>query len=779
MTPAGLTWPRRMRACWPLALLLLAHFAVRWSLAVTPVMAQADYDESITGLMALHLLQGDWQVFFWGQPYMGTLEPTLAGLVFWLAGPSTKALRFYLVLVSSLGLLAVYGLGREVKDHRLGLLAAAFWTLPPLFLTFDGLYATGGHLESVVAAAYFLYAACQLAFRPPARPGLLALAAGVVAGLGCWSSLLVAPLVLAAGLGLLLARPRLLKSAVPWLLLAGFLLGSAPLWWWNLTHDFMTFRAIEQGSREVLGNLWFLLRGVWLKTLLGAWWDGHSVENLIPLPLQVAVVLAVYLPVLLLALGVAGRWLYRLARRQAPLQGPLDLMVAALLAGMLAHAASAYGHRGFTRYAESLYVALAVLTGYWLYLLFSWRKAALAVALAGLLGFNLLTHLAFIKESQGLAARPADPLIARLHQLGIDRCYASGRLAYPIAFESRETIIAADHFGWRNYEYLQQVDQAGKVALVSHDLLGPPFPGQVKMGLRMLGGGAQRERVGEYAFWHGFQPPPPDRPLNRRDWRVSGSGGQSGLEGRLGDRDLATAWPGPGQAGDWLQVDLGREVNLARVSLLPHPGGRLSPGDEVPLRLEISQDGRQWRSVAEGVCLAGLLWRGQHPKLCGSLALEVAVPAQPARYLRLVFTGVRDGHPLWPLAELFIHEAAPAPGYQPPDSARQHLEQAQALLAAWVQEPKGPHPIFPGVPPSYRAGRVDWPRVVGHLRAASLAAPEWEEPPRRLLEALLLAGVDYQEAMNRWPALDEEQPPSGRQAPGLTAPAWNEVAARP
>lgn len=755
-----------MRACWPLALLLLVHFLTRWSLVVTPTMSQADYDESITGLMALHLLQGDWQIFFWGQPYMGTLESTLAGLVFWLAGPSTKALRLSLVLVSSLGLLAVYGLGREVKDRRLGLLAATFWALPPLFLTFDGLYATGGHLESVVAAAFFLYGACRLAFRPPSRPGRLALAAGVVAGLGWWSSLLVAPLILAAGLGLLLARPRLLKSAVPWLMLAGFLLGSAPFWWWNLTHDFMTFRAIEQGSRDVLGNLAFLARNVWLPTFTGAWWDSHSVEGLLPLPLRVAVVLAVYLPVLLLALWVAGRWLYRLARRQAPLQEPLDLVVAVLLAGMLAHAASAYGHRGFTRYSESLYVALAVLAGYWLYLILAWRRAALAVVLAGLLGFNLLTHLAFIQESQGLAARPADPLIARLSQLGIDRCYASGRLAYTIAFESSEGIIAADYFGWRNYEYLRQVDQADKVALVCHDLLGPPFPGQVKLGLRMLGGGAHRERVGDYAFWHGFQPPPPDRPLDRRGWRISASNGESGLENPLGDQDLSTAWPGPRQTGDWLEVDLGREVNLARVSLVPQPGAPLSPGNEVPLRLETSQDGRRWRTVAKGVCLAGLLWQGPHPKLCDFGAMEVAVPAQPARYLRLVFTKIDGKHPAWPLAELFIHEAAPAPGYQPPALAQQHLEQAQALLAAWIQEPKGPHPIFPGVPPSYRAGRVDWPRVVGYLRAASLAAPEWEEPPRRLLEALLLAGPGHAQAWTRWPALALGRPP---QAPASQA----------
>jgi 4-amino-4-deoxy-L-arabinose transferase-like glycosyltransferase len=723
----------------PLALLLGLHFLTRWLLVGTPPLAQADYDESITGLMALHMLRGDWQIFFWGQPYMGTLEPALASLVFWLAGPSTAALHFTLILVSSLGLLAVYALGCEVKDRRLGLLAALFWALPPLFLSFDGLYATGGHLEAVVAAAVFLHGMCRLAFRPPERPWLWAGLTGVVAGLGWWCSLLVAPLLLASGLGLLVARPRLLKGGIPWLVLAGFLLGSGPFWWWNFTHGFMTFQAIEHGSRDILANLVFLARGVWLPSLLGAWWDSHSVEGLIPAPLQVWVALTVYLPVLLLTLVVAGRWLYRLARRQAPLREPLDLVVAVLLAGMLAHAASAYGHRAFTRYAESLYVALAVLTGYWLYLVFTWRKAALAVLLTVFLGYNLLTHVMFIKDTQALASRPAAALVARLNELGIDRCYAQGRIGYSICFESEEKIIAADHQGWRNYEYLRQVDQANRVAIVTHDILGGPFPGQLKLGLRMLGGGAIRDKVGEYVFWHDFQPPSPDRPLDRRDWRASDSGGQTALEGKLSDHDLLTAWEVPSKAGGWLSLDLGRVVNLSRVSLLPRPGGGISPGVEVALRLETSQDGQNWRVAADGVCLAGLLWRGRHPKLSDSTVLEISFKPRQARHLRLVFPRREGKAPDWSLAEVFAYEPDPVGTYQPPPQALLSLRQADELLEAWAQEPQGPHPNFPGVPGEYRANRVAWNQVAELLGQAIHQAPEWEEPQRRLLEAALRA----------------------------------------
>ena len=116
----------------------------------------------------------------------------------------------------------------------MGLLAACLWSLPPLFLSFQGVYVTGGHF----GGGWWPGRCCWPgpAAWPLIRPAKRACgpwAWGVVGGLGLWSSLLILPLVAASLLGLCLARPSWLLGRGPWLAGLGLLLGAAPLLVWN------------------------------------------------------------------------------------------------------------------------------------------------------------------------------------------------------------------------------------------------------------------------------------------------------------------------------------------------------------------------------------------------------------------------------------------------------------------------------------------------------------------------------------------------------------------
>jgi hypothetical protein len=753
-----------------LAGLLLLHFLVRWLLAASPFYAPPDYDESITGLMALHFLRGQGEIFFWGQPYMGTLEPMLAALAFWLGGPSTLAMRLTLVAVSSFTLLAVYATGREAGGRTTGLLAGLYWALPPVFLTFDGLYATGGHLESVAAGALFIYGVCRLAFRPPQREAWFALAISVAAGLGFWCSLLVAPLLAACVAALLVARPRLLLTRVPWVMLAGFLAGSAPFWWWNLGHDFMTFRAVEQGTGRILGNLWLLAQGVWLPTLTGAWWDGNSVEGLIPWLARAAVVILIYLPVLGLLLVSPLLWCLRLLRRQNPMAGPLDLLVAAAWGAMLAHAASSYGHTGVTRYAETLFLPLAGLSAWWLARAWSWRKAAGASLLVVLLGFNLATNLLFERSAGPHPQRTTAELAARLKALGVTHALASGRVAYPLTFVSGEGIICSEFFGWRNYSYLEAVKAAPKVALVAHAEMASPPPALMASGLAMIGAHGHRGHIGPHSFWYDFQPPAATKPIPGKGWRVLSHQGEQGLEQVLADRDLASAWAVPSQAGAWLELESAAPTQLAGLTLLAAPWAGLNPMDAVDLRVQTSENGLIWQTAAEGLCLAGLGWSRGHPLVREAPLLEVRFPARLARRVRVTFNAGQEKPLSWPLAEIYLHAPDPEGQFVPAPESRQAMQAADRLVAPYYDEPLGPHPRFPGVPADYRCARVDWAGVLAAARQAVAASTDWAEPQRRLLELTLLARMSQRQT---WPdpgALVLEKGASAGLDPGAAEP---------
>src|SRR5579872_1279301 len=96
--PAAGTWAGRLtdwaarhpRA--PLALALLLSLAARLFL-VARTHAMIDGDEALVGIQAERILHGQYPVYFYSQPYMGSLEAYFAAALFRVFGPSAWALR--------------------------------------------------------------------------------------------------------------------------------------------------------------------------------------------------------------------------------------------------------------------------------------------------------------------------------------------------------------------------------------------------------------------------------------------------------------------------------------------------------------------------------------------------------------------------------------------------------------------------------------------------------------------------------------------------------------
>ncbi len=80
--------PSRLFVLYGLIFLVGVHFLLQWIMGRSPILAESFYDEAVTGEMALHILKGEPQLFFWGQPYMGALEAYLSAFLFYLFGSS-------------------------------------------------------------------------------------------------------------------------------------------------------------------------------------------------------------------------------------------------------------------------------------------------------------------------------------------------------------------------------------------------------------------------------------------------------------------------------------------------------------------------------------------------------------------------------------------------------------------------------------------------------------------------------------------------------------------
>ncbi len=734
--------PLRFRILSGLIALMLIHFLLHWIMARSPFLAESYYDEAVSGEMALHILKGEHQLFFWGQPYMGSLDAYLISVVILFLGPSTMALRLSDTLVSVFMLFLVNRIGTLAADWKAGLLAAAFWALGPLYLSVIGSLTTGGHVESCAFSAFIILSFPLLVIRSPKNPVALSCLIGIMAGLAWWSSLLSAPFLLAGALWLAISRPRLLLGKIPWTGLAGFFLGSAPFWLWEWLHDFSTFNFFQsQGvalSRHFWSGLYIVLRSSLFQSFLGDWWDGQTVLPSVPPFLAWAVFLLIYLPAFFLSLLIMVQWVRRIIALQNPFRDPRDLVAAAFWIILLTFSTSEQGSHGSLRYSLSLYIPFTILLALWLGKLFRFQRALGGAALIGLLGFNLFLHYLFIEKNKNLPFRPVDQLVRVLRDHGLSYAYADNRIAQVLTFESGGKIICADYEGMRNFNYLQVVNSApaGKVAIITHKTLGNPYPSTMAASLQLLGGAYKQEEVGEYVLWYDFREPPTAlRSLPPEDWRITASQGQDQVS-LIKDRDIMTGWAIKARAGDYLTVDLGRTKQVARISLLPGPIGYGSPSG---LRVEISRDRKNWEKITELPAddeLMGLYWYRGRPRLDRNPRCQITFTTRPARFIRLTnLTDPDESQEPWTIAELFVYEVSPAPA-RPSEKALTAYQQANRFLNHWMDDPTGPHPLFPGVNSTARQRQVDWPAVVYALQEVIQESPGWEEGYQLLEKAI-------------------------------------------
>lgn len=179
-----------------LLLLPLILYAIAWRL---PLLWRAagffTSDEAIVGLMARQIRQGDWPVFFWGQRYMGAIESYVAAAVFSLCGKESVGALKSSALIFFIAFLPVhYDFARLTSTHRAALLSTLFLCSGPPVLVSWSVRAMAGYMETLFFGAVFLDALVR--YDRSRKPTAL-FVAGLAAGLGWWTSQLIACFLLA------------------------------------------------------------------------------------------------------------------------------------------------------------------------------------------------------------------------------------------------------------------------------------------------------------------------------------------------------------------------------------------------------------------------------------------------------------------------------------------------------------------------------------------------------------------------------------------------------
>ena len=183
-----------------LVLILAGGALIRLLFLATPWM---DSDMAINGLMARHILGGAFPVFFYGQPYCGTIEAYWTAPFFLLFGADRFTLDLAILVLSLFFIGLVYLLALKVLDSPGALLAAWFTAVPSYYLINHSVLARSAYIEIPLLGTLLFILTLMAA--PGDRPRkAVFLALGLISGTAAWTHFLIIFYLIPLGLFLFL-----------------------------------------------------------------------------------------------------------------------------------------------------------------------------------------------------------------------------------------------------------------------------------------------------------------------------------------------------------------------------------------------------------------------------------------------------------------------------------------------------------------------------------------------------------------------------------------------
>jgi hypothetical protein len=495
-----------------LAVCLAVGLAYRVAIIVSP-LGEIDGDEAVVGLMARHIaFLGERPVFYWGQPYLGSLEAFTAAPLFRLFDSSTLLLKL-VPTAYSLGFMALCALfARQVFGLSAGLATAAYLAVPPAMWAVWSTKARGGYAEVLFLGEALLLTTLVLARAPSRRTAMLW---GLLAGLAFWTHLLAVVYLVPALIYLVLGRGRWSLSQVA-MLVVGALVGMLPLLIDNISNQFRTMAALLQPPDLPVDPpaqfVRFFRVGVPVLLGLGQPTTSQSMfdADWLQRPASHLAVAVAAVGLLAVAVSSFAPSVRRLVRCGADSLTAPSLLV---LLSLVVPPVVALTRFGFfvsePRYALPLYSTVPLLAGAlwrlpWPRIRWPVVGLVLVLNLWSLLSTDL--RLWRPEETPDSTAVTRAQLIQYLVPQDRHQMYTDYWIGYPVMFETRETVLAYVISGGFN-RYLPPADNVQRTPNPAW-VFEPGTDGETEflMQLAAVGGQAHVEQVSVYRVYTDVQP---------------------------------------------------------------------------------------------------------------------------------------------------------------------------------------------------------------------------------------------------------------------------------
>lgn len=604
-------------------------------------------DTGIVALMVKHMAEGrEWPVFFYGQAYMGALEPMVSALLARLLGTTGFAVNAGTALVAVCTLPVIFRWAYEAAGKAGALAALALCAVGPHYYFMFQFAPRGGYAVTLLLGLLVMWLGARTAARihaggEPARGWFFLI--GLLAGLGWWTNQLIAAALAAAATVLAIGlRGRIWRSG-PWFGLLGFAIGSLPFWLWNGRHHWASFDLLAgMGTTDArLG-----LRLLWQR------YDRLIGLNAWP-PAARAAVLAAY-PAGVASGIVAGAIGFRERKFSLASASAVTLTVF-VLASLAAFVRSSFATMNTARYLIPLVPAGAILTGF---LVRRLRTAAGPWVAALPVCLLVATHWPAIPElgSRSAAApRQAKRDVALgtfLAKRDVQAAY-SHFMDHTLNFNLHESVVVTDLRGDRYAPYARRAEMADRIAVLRNF-------GRINNFRTVAGGTMDTRTVGGYTVAFGFSPPTAGL-LDVTDSALTGVVDRAGTDIRtaLTDRNVDTEWIGrhpPGRP-EWLELRFDGPTTVRCLRLFSL-GAQAVPARA---RVEMKREGAErWETLHRSHIVTDYFWSGPRLYWGGRRRrLEYRLKDVSVTALRVVCEEPRGTEGAWRISELRCYGPGP------------------------------------------------------------------------------------------------------------------------
>ena len=657
-------------------------------------------DEAILGLMAKHIWLGEFPLVTWVQPHGGTLEAYLNAPLYLIFKTGKLAVRLLPFIFSVCFLVMCYLIGKEYFGEKAGLITASLIAIPPVYLSIMGALGISMNFPALLGSAVIIYIVHRVIYGnlPASRKILLLIVMGFIGGITFWVHLIVICAFLSAFLLFFINDRLFFIRRNFWIFILSFIIGSSPLWVYNLNNDFATFRMVHSlGMPETLTKL-----KMCLTFTLPATWALHiptyidssyfiKVGEVFAIPYA-----AICIILIVTAIVAISRRCACPSKSPAPSSGGRSDEDRQTRPQAGSRRAVASQDRGFyrrhlhgiwillfflvldiaifsrnsrtnacsTRYLALTFIALIPIIGAGLTEVLKKTKVLFLILLFSLIGFNLAGNIVLMRAwaepnfaEKYISLPENDDLISFLEKENISYGYMHYWLSYPITFKTDERIRMSpaydERFGRYVHPYLREVQSASSVAYIFHPDVGLKA-NWFEKELKRIGGGYREKEISAFTAFYDFRPPVSNlQPADKDGFTLSSNYGRNSLRFAI-DSDHATRWgtASPQRPEMFFTVDMGKVQEICGAILYLDDFRHDFPRG---LEVYVSCDGEDWKMVYDSPQVGGsLYWDENNPRIyTDEEYIRVIFKPLDARWVKFMQTGY-DYRLDWSITEFEI-----------------------------------------------------------------------------------------------------------------------------